>query len=118
MKAEAFIKVLRTIINEEVRKVVREELSSTLNEGRGVYAQTPSYQEPKVSLRDKYRDILGGDEMASLSSMHNDRVPLNKQGKPAVVNLSGNGLVNSILMETAQQMRQDPGSNAFFEGLR
>lgn len=118
MKADAFIKVLRTIINEEVRKVVREELSRTLNEGYEAQNSRPSHQEPKISLRDKYKDILGSDDISSLSSMHNERVPLNKEGKPAVVNLSGNGLVNSILMETAQQMRQDPGSGAFFEGLR
>ena len=116
MKAEAFIKVLRTIINEEVRKVVREELNRSLNEGTA--QPTTRFEEPKISLRDKYRDVLNPDSIGSLSNMHNDRVPLNKEGKPAVVNLSGNGLVNSILAETAQQMRQDPGSNAFFEGLR
>lgn len=116
MKADAFIKVLRTIINEEVRKVVREELSRTLTEG--VSSSKPLYEEPKISLRDKYKDVLSPDSLGSLSSMHNERVPLNKEGKPAVVNLSGNGLVNSILMETAQQMRQDPGAGSFFEGLR
>lgn len=116
MKADAFIKVLRTIINEEVRKVVREELHRTLNEG--IFAPKPLYEEPKISLRDKYKDVLNTDNFGSLTSMHNERVPLNKDGKPAVVNLSGNGLVNSILAETAQQMRQDPGAGSFFEGLR
>jgi hypothetical protein len=116
MKAEAFIKVLRTIINEEVRKVVREELNNSLNEN--IIPNKSAYQEPRVSLRDKYRDVLSTDNFGELTSMHQNRVPLNKEGKPAVVNLSGNGLVNSILAETAQQMRQDPGSGAFYEGLR
>lgn len=116
MKADAFIKLLRTVINEEVRKVVREELNNSLNENTSI--SKPNFSEPTISLRDKYKDILSTDSFGSLSSMHNERVPLNKEGKPAVVNLAGNGIVNSILAETAQQMRQDPGSNAFFEGLR
>lgn len=116
MKADAFIKVLRTIINEEVRKVVREELTRTLNEG--VSSSKAVYTEPKVSLRDKYKDVLDPNNLGSLTDLHDERVPLNKQGTPAVVNLAGNSLVNSILAETAQQMRTDPGSSAFFEGLR
>jgi len=113
MKAEAFVKLLRTIINEEVRKVVREELRNSINET--TTRPNNSYYEPKTSLRDKYSSILNMDDMHSNT---NQRLPLNKEGKPAIVNLSGNSVVNSILMETANQMKQDPGSNAFFEGLR
>ena len=117
MKADAFIKVLRTIINEEVRKVVREELSRTLL-AEGNSQPTPRYEESRISLRDKYKDVLNMDSFGETTVSNSDRVPLNKDGKPAVVNLASNGLVNSILMETAKQMRQDPQSNAFFEGLR
>lgn len=116
MKTESFIKLLRTIISEEVRKAVRAELNTALNENTNT--KIPAYSEPKISLREKYRDVLGVDSFGSIASNSKDKVPLNKEGTPAIVNLSGNNLVNSILAETAQQMRQDPGSNAFFEGLR
>lgn len=115
MKADKFVKLLRTIISEEVRKVVKEELSRTLNEHNSM--QEPqsvhNYVEPKVSLREKYRDILGSEFKPQPPA-----VPLNKEGKPALVNLSGNSVMNSILAETAQQMRQDPQAQSFFEGLR
>ena len=107
MKAESFIKLMRTIINEEVRKVVREEL-------RGVIAE-----ENRPNLKDKYKNKFDSDySMSSLMEDSDSRIPLGKSGKPALVNISGNPMVNSILMETATQMRQDPQSSAFFEGLR
>lgn len=112
MKAESFVKLLRTIISEEVRKVVREELSRTLNENSNTVART----EPKISLRDKYKNLLNTNDL--VDNLYENKVPMNKEGKPAIVNLSGNNLVNSILIETAQQMKADPQAGSFFEGLR
>ena len=111
MKAESFIKLMRTIISEEVRKAVREEL-------RGVINESAKPVMPKPNLRDKYKSQLdSGFSMNSLMEDNTDVIPL-KNGKPALVNVSNNSTVNSILMETANQMRQDPHSNSFFEGLR
>jgi hypothetical protein len=108
MKAESFIKLMRTIINEEVRKVVREELRGVINESA----------TPRPNLREKYKSQLDPTfSMSSLMDDDADSIPL-RNGKPALINVSNNSTVNSILMETANQMRQDPGSNAFFEGLR
>lgn len=107
MKAEAFVKLLRTIVNEEVRKVVREEMRGMISE------------QNRPNLRDKYKSSLDSEfNMSSLMSGDSEYViPTNKNGQPKVVNVSGNPLMNSILMETANQMKADPGSRAFFEGL-
>lgn len=106
MKAESFIKLMRTIINEEVRKVVREELRGAITESN------------RPNLRDKYKSQLDPNfSMASLMDEPTSAIPL-KNGKPALVNVSNNPTVNSILMETATQMRQDPQAGSFFEGLR
>jgi hypothetical protein len=110
MKAESFIKLMRTIINEEVRKVVREELHGVINE-----STTPT---SRPNLRDKYKSQFDPSfSMTSLMDNSTDSIPL-RNGTPALVNVSNNPTVNSILMETANQMRMDPGSNAFYEGLR
>lgn len=106
MKAESFIKLMRTIINEEVRKVVREEL-------RGVITE-----QTRPNLRDKYKDQFSSEYSMNSLMEEQKAVPLNKYGQPSIVNTTGNPLMNSILMETATQMRQDPQSSAFFEGLR
>lgn len=107
MKAEAFVKLLRTIVSEEVRKVVREEMRGMLNE------------QNRPNLKDKYKGTMdSGFNMSSLMNTDdNYAVPTDKSGKPKVVNVSNNPLMNSILMETATQMKMDPGSRAFFEGL-
>jgi hypothetical protein len=108
MKAESFIKLMRTIINEEVRKVVREELRGVINES----------STPRPNLREKYKSQFEPNfSMSSLIEDDSDTIPL-RNGQPALVNISNNSTVNSILMETANQMRIDPTSNAFYEGLR
>jgi hypothetical protein len=108
MKAESFIKLMRTIINEEVRKVVREELHGVINESK----------TPKPNFREKYKSQVDPNfSMSSLMDGDADMIPV-KNGRPALMNVSNNPTVNSILMETANQMRMDPSSNSFFEGLR
>jgi len=104
MNADKFVKLMRTIISEEVRRVVREELRLSLTEQR--------YSEPKESsytpgaIKSKYQNIFE-DEFETPNTF------VKKPSGP----ISKNKSVNSLLEETAEQMRTDPASRAFFEGL-
>ena len=102
MKADKFIKLMRTIISEEVRRVVREELKLTLIEQRNAGSVVDSYVPGSVT--NKYRNLLDDEFEATRSTKSN-------------IKFSSGNPMNSLLAETAEQMRTDPASKAFFEGL-
>lgn len=104
MKADKFVNALRTIIGEEVRKAVREEMRLILEESTTVTTEIPNTD----LLRERFSKQIMASEDA-------DFIPKPKKGKapaPRVAN------INSILAETATSMHADPNASAFFEGLK
>lgn len=105
MKADLFVKLMRKIISEEVRRVVREELRLTLSENTNTRTPIESYS-PAPDLRSKYASVFDTKDLGG-----------NKKVAP-INNTSAMSSVNALLMETANQMKSDPGAQSFFEGLR
>jgi|LakMenE01Jun11ns_1017448.scaffolds.fasta_scaffold9820724_2 hypothetical protein len=103
MKADKFVQLMRTIISEEVRRVVREELKLSLTEQRQSDSAQSSFMPG--SMKNKYKSLLEDDVFEMESP------------KQRVSNITSNKTVNSLLEETAQQMRTDPAAKSFFEGL-
>lgn len=107
MNADKFVKLMRTIIAEEVRRVVREELRLSLMEQQSTVTPTKS-SYVAGSLKDKYGSLMESDDMSFM--------PKQKTSVPGV-NISNDRTVNSLLAETAQSMQSDPHARSFFEGL-
>lgn len=107
MKADKFIKTLRTIIREEVRLAVRQEMELLLEQPSPIISETRQERisQPVPDLRSKYAASLMGDAPIKYS---------NKQTNRAVP-VADN--INEILAETAKSMRNDPDSRGFYEGL-
>lgn len=102
MNSDKFIKLMRTIIAEEVRRVVREELRLSLNEQReskADYSNSESYTPG--SMKSKYAFLMEED----------------KPQKPQRGQSNGPASMQDLLAETAATMRHDPNSKQFFEGL-
>lgn len=106
MKADKFIKTLRTIIREEVRLAVRQEMEMLLEQPIPTTTTLVEEVAPVPDLRSKYAKILGDDEPIKFKAptkAYPTKVPVN---------------INDILAETAKSMRTDPGNSEFYEGLR
>ena len=84
MKADNFIKILRKIIREELRSVVREEL--------GLMLETSATNKPVVESK---QPVIKNSLIESIK-------PVKKTPPPSPSMFSKNSVLNSILNETAQ----------------
>lgn len=102
MKADKFIDVMRKLIREEVRNVIREELR--------LFENTQSNQKMAEPTDYPNFDYVKRDLAAAFSTPKSAKSAADQQ--PAV-----GGNLNSILLETAKSMKTDPFSKSFYEGL-
>ena len=84
MKADTFIKLLRTVIREEVQQVVREELSLLL--------ETP---EPRQTVTENKKSVMKNSMVDSIR-------PVKSQQPVKQMPFTNNNILNEILNDTAQ----------------